>query len=83
MQPVTITLPLSAMASPMAASDSACAESRKPQVLTIVTSAPAWPRASSYPSARSRVMMRSESTSALGQPNETKDMRGAAVMSGF
>ena len=36
MQPVTITLPFSAIASPMAASDSACAESRKPQVLTIV-----------------------------------------------
>jgi hypothetical protein len=29
------------------------------------------------------VMMRSESTSALGQPKETKDMRGAAVMSDF
>jgi hypothetical protein len=25
-------------------------------------------------------MIRSESTSALGQPSETKDMRGAAVM---
>src|ERR1700760_3330756 len=43
-------------------------------------SAPSCLRASSYPSARSRVMIRSESTSALGQPREVKDMRGALSM---
>jgi hypothetical protein len=42
MQPVTITLPFSASAEPMAASDSACALSRNPQVLTMARSAPAW-----------------------------------------
>jgi hypothetical protein len=40
MQPVTMTRPLPAIASPMAASDSALAESRKPQVLTMTASAP-------------------------------------------
>ena len=40
MQPVTMTLPFSAMASPMAASDSALALSRNPQVLTTTASAP-------------------------------------------
>ncbi|MNC21782.1 hypothetical protein D3C75_697670 [compost metagenome] len=39
MQPVTITLPFSASASPMASSDSALALSMKPQVLTTTTSA--------------------------------------------
>ena len=39
MQPVTMTRPFSAMASPMAARDSALALSRKPQVLTSTTSA--------------------------------------------
>src|SRR6516165_9178568 len=77
MQPVTITLPFSLSAWPMAASDSAWALSRKPQVLTTARSAPAWERASSYPSARRRVMMRSLSTSAFGQPSETKLTRGA------
>src|SRR6266446_2697482 len=77
MQPVTITLPLLASALPIAASDSACALSRKPQVLTTARSAPACERASSYPSARRRVMMRSLSTSAFGQPSETKLTRGA------
>ena len=47
MQPVTITLPFSLIAWPIAASDSAFALSRKPQVLTITASAPAWLRASS------------------------------------
>ena len=47
MQPVTITLPFSFIAWPMAASDSALALSRKPQVLTMTASAPAWLRASS------------------------------------
>ena len=41
MQPVTITLPFSLSAASMAESDSACALSRKPQVLTITRSAPA------------------------------------------
>ena len=40
MQPVTITTPFSAMASPMAASDSRLALSRNPQVLTTTASAP-------------------------------------------
>ena len=40
MQPVTMTLPFSASASEMAASDSARALSRNPQVFTITTSAP-------------------------------------------
>ena len=39
-QPVTITLPFSFSASPMASSDSATAESIKPQVLTTTRSAP-------------------------------------------
>ena len=47
MQPVTITRPFSFIASPIAASDSAFALSRKPQVLTMTASAPAWLRASS------------------------------------
>src|SRR5215831_1565531 len=59
LHPVTITLPFSLSAWPMAAGDSAWALSRKPQVLTTARSAPAWERASSYPSARRRVMMRS------------------------
>ena len=42
MQPVTMTLPFSASASPIASSDSALALSRKPQVLTMTTSAPSW-----------------------------------------
>ena len=46
MQPVTITLPFSASASPIASSDSACALSRKPQVLTITRSAPLCSRVS-------------------------------------
>jgi hypothetical protein len=54
MQPVTMTRPFSAMASPMAASDSALALSRKPQVLTMTRSAPSCLRDSSYPSARRR-----------------------------
>src|SRR5829696_9429869 len=82
MQPVTMTLPFSAIASPMAESDSALALSRKPQVLTITTSAPSCLRASSYPSALSCVMMRSESTSAFGQPSETKETLGAAPDAG-
>src|SRR3954465_5850673 len=79
MHPVTITLPFSAIASPMAPSDSCLALSRKPQVLTRTRSAPSCLRDSSYPSARSRVMMRSESTSALGQPRETKLTFGASA----
>ena len=47
MQPVTITLPFSFSAAPMAANDSALAESRKPQVFTTTASAPAWLRVSS------------------------------------
>jgi len=47
MQPVTITLPFSAIAAPIAANDSACALSRKPQVLTMARSAPQCSRASS------------------------------------
>ena len=47
MQPVTMTLPFSAMAWPMAPSDSCLALSRKPQVLTITRSAPSCFRASS------------------------------------
>src|SRR4029450_8401440 len=82
-QPVTITLPFSLSALPMAASDSAWALSRKPQVLTTARSAPAFERASSYPSARSRVMMRSLSTSALWQPSETKLTLGARSRAGF
>src|SRR4051794_24609836 len=82
MQPVTMTLPFSAIASPMAPSDSALALSRKPQVLTITTSAPSCLRASSYPSALSCVMMRSESTSAFGQPSDTKETLGAAPAAG-
>jgi hypothetical protein len=38
-------------------------------------------RESSWPSARRRVMMRSESTSALGQPSETKLIFGAGARS--
>jgi hypothetical protein len=41
MQPVTMTRPFSAIASPIAARLSSLAESRKPQVLTSTTSAPA------------------------------------------
>ena len=41
MQPVTMTRPFSFSAAPIAASDSALALSRKPQVLTITASAPA------------------------------------------
>ena len=40
MQPVTITRPFSAIASPIAARLSSLAESRNPQVLTSTTSAP-------------------------------------------
>ncbi len=47
MQPVTMTLPFSFSALPMAASDSALALSRKPQVLTMTRSEPAWSRDSS------------------------------------
>ena len=47
MQPVTMTLPFSAMASPIAPSDSRLALSRKPQVLTMTRSAPSCLRASS------------------------------------
>src|SRR4029450_10196018 len=65
------------------ANDSAWALSRKPQVFTTARSAPACERARSYPSARSRVMMRSLSTSALGQPSETKLTRGARSRVGF
>src|SRR5947209_6423650 len=79
MHPVTTTLPFEAMASPMAPSDSCLALSRKPQVLTITRSAPSCLRASSYPSARRRVMIRSESTSALGHPRDTKLTLGAAA----
>jgi hypothetical protein len=56
----------------MASRDSALALSRNPQVLTITTSAPSCRRDNAYPSARRRVMMRSESTSAFGQPSDTK-----------
>ena len=42
MQPVTMTRPFSFIAAPIAASDSALALSRKPQVLTMTASAPAW-----------------------------------------
>src|SRR5262245_17361483 len=79
MQPVTMTLPFSASAWPTAPSDSALALSRNPQVFTITTSAPSCWRASSYPSARRRVMMRSESTSAFGHPSDTKLILGARV----
>src|SRR3954463_4094457 len=81
MQPVTITLPLAAKASPIDASDSSLALSRKPQGFTTTRSAPSCWRDSSYPSARRRVMMRSESTSALGQPRETKLIFGAGAES--
>ena len=63
----------------MAPSDSCLALSRKPQVLTMTISAPSCLRAEGYELARSRVMMRSESTSALGHPNETKLILGAAA----
>ena len=66
------------MASPMAASDSCLALSRNPQVLTTTASAPACDFEISYPSARSRVMIRSLSTSAFGHPSDTNEMRGAA-----
>src|ERR1700722_1589774 len=79
MPPVTMTRPFSAIAEPIASSDSFLALSRKPQVLTITASAPAWLFESSYPSARSRVRMRSESTGALGHPSERKEMRGAGA----
>ena len=46
MQPVTMTLPFSAIALPMASSDSAWALSRKPQVLTMTRSAPLCSRVS-------------------------------------
>jgi len=39
---VTITLPFSASASPMASSDSSTAASMKPQVLTMTRSAPSY-----------------------------------------
>jgi hypothetical protein len=39
-QPVTMTLPFSARASPMASSDSSLALFKKPQVLTTTASAP-------------------------------------------
>src|SRR3954462_11018255 len=82
MQPVTMTLPFSAIASPMAGSDSALALSRNAQVLTITTSAPSCLRASSYPSALRCVMMRSVSPSAFGQPSDTKETLGAAPAAG-
>ena len=47
MQPVTMTRPFSFIAWPIAASDSFFALSRKPQVLTMTASAPAWLRESS------------------------------------
>ena len=47
MQPVTMTLPFSFSALPIAVSDSALALSRKPQVLTMTTSEPACSRESS------------------------------------
>ena len=82
MQPVTMTLPFSFSASPMAARLSALALSRKPQVLTMTRSAPRdGATAHSLPSGR-LVMIRSLSTSALGQPSETKEMRGASPRAG-
>src|ERR1700743_1567748 len=81
MQPVTMTLPLAVMASPMAARDSSFALSRKPQVLTMTTSAPSWVLEKSYPSDRSWVMIRSESTSAFGQPRLTMPTFGAVFTS--
>src|SRR3954447_13747063 len=83
MQPGKMNLPFAATAFPIAASDHAWALSRKPQVLTTTTSAPSCPRVSSYPSARRRVMMRSLSTSAFGQPSETKLTFGARPLSEF
>jgi len=47
MQPVTMTLLFSAAAAPIAASDSALALSRKPQVLTMTAAAPSCVLASS------------------------------------
>src|SRR5688572_28563228 len=76
-QPVTMTLPFSARASPMVSRLSLTASSMKPQVLTITRSAPAKVLEVSYPSARSCVRMSSESVSALGQPRETKPILGA------
>ena len=42
--------------------------------------APLWVFENSYPSARRRVRIRSESTNALGHPSDTNEMRGAADM---
>ena len=77
MQPVTMTLPFSAMASPMASSDSALALSRKPQVLTMTTSAPSW-------LARQLVALGAQLREdalgidqRLGQPSDTKETVGA------
>src|SRR5450631_3444888 len=78
-----MTLPFSASASPMASSDSSTAESMKPQVLTITRSALPYLGATSYPSARKRVRMRSESTSALGQPKLTKPTLGLLRLTDF
>src|ERR1043166_4010812 len=70
MQPVTMSRPFSDSELPIASSDSVCAISRN--------SAPRCSRASSKPSARSRVRVRSELTGALGQPSETKKIFAAA-----
>src|SRR5512137_898406 len=66
----------------MASSDSCTASSMKPQVLTTTRFASSYVPTTSYPSARRRVRMRSESTSALGQPRETKPMRGGVGKGG-
>ena len=83
MQPVTMTLPFSASASPIASSDSACALSRKPQVLTMTRSAPLCSRDKCIAlGAQPRDDALAESTSALGQPSETKLTEGRSRFRG-
>ncbi len=80
MQPVTMTLPFSFSAVPIAPSDSSrrriqeAAGVDDDQVGAVVLAGDL-----RIPSARRRVRMRSESTSAFGQPRLTKLTRGAAM----
>ena len=82
-QPVTITRPFAASASPIVSKLSFTASSMKPQVFTITKSAPSNVFDVSYPSAESWVKISSESVSAFGQPRLTKPTFGLLIDPAF
>src|SRR4051812_2814845 len=81
-QPVTMTLPLAARASPIVSRLSFTASSMNPQVLTITRSAPSKVLDVAYPSALSCVRISSESVRAFGQPRLTKPTLGMEEATG-